>query len=247
MRCTFSARFTAWNQVEKARTRSLARTGGRPLTRSMSSRAAASSPSRRAIAATRSCSTMRRSCGPPCSFRISPTSAPSACTSSRRASCLGGKWIWLRFMPRGASADAEVAWKPSIPPHVGLGGEVRALWPDNAEALTGRRLHHPPGTHLSDTLRSELLEPPHFGFDVIGFDVEMHSARVLDLLHLDVHLFRATLEHPIARLRRVRRRFHGVAEGSAPERSRPIEVLGPAVDDESREPTLVHAHLRLRK
>src|SRR5258708_4527014 len=97
MRWTRSARFTTWNEVETARTRSRARAGGRSRPLAASSRRASSSPSRRPIEATRSSSTSLKRESPPCSARISPTRAPRACTSSRNASCLGGKWISLRF------------------------------------------------------------------------------------------------------------------------------------------------------
>ena len=97
MRWTRSARLTLWNQVEKARTTSRASAGGRSRTRAASSACASRGPARPRMAATRSSSTSSNSCCPPCSRRISPMSAPSACTSSRSGSCLGGKWMSLRF------------------------------------------------------------------------------------------------------------------------------------------------------
>ena len=57
MRCTFSARLTAWNQVENARTRSRAMAGGRPATRCVEAPRPLPSPSRRPMAARRSPST----------------------------------------------------------------------------------------------------------------------------------------------------------------------------------------------
>src|SRR6202034_3342616 len=104
--------------------------------------------------------------------RISPTSAPSACTSSRSGTRLGGKWMSLRFTslsPRGSL------------PGVGALGEAGALGAHYAEALPGRGLHHYPGRHRRDALRTELLEAAHLGLDVVGFDVEVHAALVCHL------------------------------------------------------------------
>ena len=158
MRCTFSARFTTWNQVEKARTRSRARCGGRPWTRAISSALASASPSRRRMAATRSCSTRSSSSGPPCSSRISPTSAPSACTSSRSASCCGGKWIWLRI------TGARIL----LPATFASFGEILALRPHDAEALAGGGFHHPPALERCTRFAPSFSSRLHFGLDVVA-------------------------------------------------------------------------------
>src|SRR5690349_3716590 len=226
MRCTFSARFTAWNQVEKARTRSRASAGGRSRTQAASSARASLSPARARIAATRSSSTSSNSCSPPCSRRISPTRAPSACTSSRSGSCFGGKCRSLRFTL-------------SVP-GVGLEREIGALRAHHAEALSGGRLHHVPAAHRADAFCAEPLEPRHLRLDIVGFDVEVHAALVPDPLHLEMRLVGSGGEGTVLRVGGVRRRTQLEAEGGAPEARGGLQVVALAVDDETCETALVH-------
>jgi len=47
---------------------------------------------------------------------------------------------------------------------------------DDAEALAGRRLHHPPGADLLQPLGAERFEPAHLGFDVVGLDIQVDAA-----------------------------------------------------------------------
>src|SRR5215469_11776385 len=225
MRCTCSARFTTWNHIANARSRSRASAGGRSRTHAASSARASREPPRPRMAATRSSSTSSNSCSPPCSRRISPTIAPSACTSSRSGSCLGGKWMSLRFT--------------SVVPAVCPGGEVRALRAHEAETLPGRRLHHAPGLHHADAAGAESLEAARLGLDVVGFDVQVHAARVRHLLYFDVHLIGCGVERAVQRV--------GGCPGldRQPERRTPeargrLQIVGTTVDDESGEAALVH-------
>ena len=157
------------------RAHQVARQGGRaPLHRAASSSRAAGSPLRPRMAATRSASTSSNSASPPCSCRISPTSAPSACTSSRSGSCLGGKWMSLRF-------------KRSRPPGVGLGGEVGALHAAPRRSAGRWGLHdHPVVPPRRSACAPSCSQAPHLGVDIVGLDVEVHTARVPHLLHLHV-------------------------------------------------------------
>src|SRR6516162_317556 len=225
MRCTFSARFTTWNQVAKARTRSRASAGARSRTQAASSARASREPARPRIAATRSSSTSSNSCSPPCSRSISPISAPSACTSSRSGSCLGGKWMSLRFN--------------SVSPAGGFRGEVGALRTHYAEALPGGRLPDVPTLERADAARAEFLQAPHLRLDVVALDVEMHAALVLYLLYFEMRLVGVGAQNAIERLL-VRCRTHRQVQRCRPETRRRIHIVGAAVDDESGEATLVH-------
>src|SRR5262245_60495293 len=116
-RCTRSARFTTSNQVLKARMRSRDSAASRSAVRATSSSALPGSPSRRAIAATRSPSTSSRSRSPPWSRSTSPTSPPSACTSSRSAVSFSGncrlwRWITRWARPRARRSVVVVAARP---------------------------------------------------------------------------------------------------------------------------------------
>src|SRR5215813_7900913 len=189
MRWTFSAMLTAWNQVENARTRSRASAGGRSRIDAASSARASCEPARPRIAATRSSSTSSNRCSPPCSRRIPPTMAPSACTSSRSGSCLGGKWMSLRFNSRV--------------PDVGLRRKICALRGHYAKALAGGRLHHLPALDGGDAPRAEPRETQHLCLDVVGLDVEVHAAGVGDLLDLEVHLIRRRVESAVDGVQRL--------------------------------------------
>src|SRR5256885_1987861 len=72
--------------------------------------------------------------------------------------------------------------------------ERPALRVHHAKALPGRRFHHPPALHVRDPPRAELLQALHFRFQVVGLDVEVDAAGVVDLLHEQHGLVRPRLE-----------------------------------------------------
>src|SRR6516165_7618114 len=211
--------------MANARSRSRASAGGRSRTHAASSARASREPARPRMAATRSSSTSSNSCSPPWSRRISPISAPSACTSSRSGSCFGGKWMSLR--------------SNSVLPGVGFGGEVGTLRAHHAEALPGGRFHHTPGLDRADSPRAEHLETAHLRLDVVGFDIEVHAAFVLYLLDLDVRLIGGGIQSAVQRVRRGRGP-NAKSERRRPEARRAVQIIAAAVDDEAREATLVH-------
>src|SRR5262249_48955278 len=131
---------------------------------------------------------------------------------------------------------------PSLP-LVRLGGEVGALVADDAEALAGRCLHHPPRADLLQPLGAERLEPAHLGLDVVGLDVQVHAAGVVDLLHLDMQVVRFCLQQRIAGVLRALRGPSRQAERPAPELGRGLSVARLAIADETRQPAAMHGLL----
>ena len=92
-------------EPHRERAHQVARLCGRNVARAARELAGAfGAPSRRAIAAWRSCSTGSNSASPPCSRSTSPTSAPSTCTSSRSSASFSGKEMSERGMGVSESA-----------------------------------------------------------------------------------------------------------------------------------------------
>lgn len=57
----------------------------------------------------------------------------------------------------------------------------------HAKAMATGRLHDPPAAvYQCDTPGAEPFEPTCLGFDIAGFDVQMHAGAVLHRLYLDV-------------------------------------------------------------
>src|SRR5450631_3819524 len=103
----------------------------------------------------------------------------------------------------------------------------------HAKSLTRGRFHHPPRADLLHSLRPEHLQPAYLGFQVVGFDVEMHAAGVIDFLHLEVQAMLGILQ-PFVGVSLAPLQFaHFHAERSAPEPRCSPQVVGAAVDDEA--------------
>ena len=67
-------------------------------------------------------------------------------------------------------------------PAVGVLREPRALYPHYAEALAGRRLHDDPALGAIHHRRAQPFEASHLGGNVVGLDVYVHAALVLDAI-----------------------------------------------------------------
>jgi hypothetical protein len=69
-------------------------------------------------------------------------------------------------------------------PAIGVFGETRALDTHDAEALAGRRFHHHPALKPICDLGAQLLQPRDFGGNIVGLDVDVDAALMLDALDL---------------------------------------------------------------
>jgi len=67
-----------------------------------------------------------------------------------------------------------------------LNREITGRRRNNTESLSGRGLHDPPFLNLFDSFCADAFEAPNFGFDIVSFDVQMHAARMIYALHLQV-------------------------------------------------------------
>src|SRR3954471_23082101 len=68
---------------------------------------------------------------------------------------------------------------PVVVPGVRRVVERSALRTDDAEALSGRRFHHPPALEELDAPCTERLQPAHLGLLVVRLDVEVDAAVVI--------------------------------------------------------------------
>src|SRR5262245_48115355 len=105
-------------------------------------------------------------------------------------------------------------------PDVGFLEEVLAECRDDAEALTRRRLHHHPVAHRFNALGAEPFQPPDLGLDIVGLDVDVDAARVLDRLNLDVEAVVRARITGIARLPGLAAGARRHTESGAPEPGR---------------------------
>ena len=67
-------------------------------------------------------------------------------------------------------------------PAIGVFGETRALDTHDAEALAGRRFHHHPALKPICDLGAQLLQPRDFGGNIVGLDVDVDAALMLNSL-----------------------------------------------------------------
>src|SRR5271163_3299978 len=95
--------------------------------------------------------------------------------------------------------------------------EIRLRCTHDTESLACRGLHHPPAVHLLNFLGAERLEPAYFGGDIVGLDVEVDPARVVDLLHFDIESMLHIGEPPVGGVLASRQFVRRHAERVAPE------------------------------
>src|ERR1700676_5126850 len=95
-----------------------------------------------------------------------------------------------------------------------------------------------------DSPGTQSFQPPHLGLDIVGFDIEMYAARMAHFLHLDVEPVLRIVEPLVERGLFGRQLPHGHAERLAPKISGLCQIVGLAIDDESRKFAFVHRFLQ---
>ena len=92
---------------------------------------------------------------------------------------------------------------------------------------------------------AQFLQPQNLGVDIVGFDIEVYAARMVHLLDLDIETVLRILE-PFVERGFIGRQFaHGHAERTGPEIRGAPEIVGLAIDDESRKFAFVHCFLQI--
>src|SRR5262245_59452796 len=130
------------------------------------------------------------------------------------------------FAPRDANAGVShhCQARPTLIPAVGVLREARALYPHNAEALAGRCLHDDPALRTIHHRRAQPFEAAHLGGNVVGLDVYVHAALVLDALDLDDRLVCRCCKHAVIVAAHRMVKVHGTAERGGPEVSGLVHV-----------------------
>src|SRR5262249_61198464 len=112
-------------------------------------------------------------------------------------------------------------------PAVGVLREARALYSHNAEALAGRRLHDNPALGAIHHRRAQPFEAAHLGRNVVGLDVYVYAALVLDALDLDDRLVCRCCKHAVIvtahrMVKGHRTAEHGGPRGRGPSHGGPL-------------------------
>ena len=110
---------------------------------------------------------------------------------------------------------------------------------DNAESMSCRSFHHQPALHERDFLRAECLQSRRFRVEVVSFDVQVYSRRMLHFLHFDLQVCWRSAELDVGGVALLVRLAGRIAECATPERGRGIDIAGLAVDDETGEAAAV--------
>src|ERR1700744_5284720 len=123
-----------------------------------------------------------------------------------------------------------MGWCTSFPT-VDVRPESFALRSYQAEAMTARRLHHPPALAYECHARgAEFFKAFHFRFEIIRFDVQVYVAVVIHALQQDHGLVRFGGEFGVSAVAILIQRDDGLAECMTPERRRVCKVIGLAVE-----------------
>src|ERR1700722_7774561 len=115
-------------------------------------------------------------------------------------------------------------------PAIGILRETGALHPDDAEALTCRRLHHHPAFETFHHLGAQLRQARHFGGNIVGLDVYVDAAFVVDALDFHDGLVGRGLQHAVVSAAARMIEIHGATQSLAPEAGGAVDIGGPAVD-----------------
>jgi len=110
----------------------------------------------------------------------------------------------------------------------------------HAESVATGGLHDPPVFDLLDPGCPQPLETPDFSFEIVGFDIQVHSARVLNRLKLDVGFPLPRIEDNVFRIIRIVGGADFVTQSLAPESCLPVEVVCSAIDDQATQDAVVH-------
>ena len=110
----------------------------------------------------------------------------------------------------------------------------------HAEPVAAGGFQNPPVFHLLHSDCPQPLEAPDFGFKIVGLDVQMHPARVIYGLQLDVRPSFPRVEDNVVRIIRVIGRANLVPQSLAPEEGLPIKVFCFAIDDQAAKAAAMH-------
>src|SRR5215471_10782886 len=119
--------------------------------------------------------------------------------------------------PIGVADRCAENKKSTSVPAIGVLGKAGTLYPHDAKALTGRRLHHDPALQAVRHLGAELLQARYFRRNVVSLDIDVDAAFVTHALDLHDGLIRWRLEHTVVAAAAPMLEIHRAAQRLAPE------------------------------
>src|SRR5438067_4426857 len=159
---------------------------------------------------------------PPPVLKTGPVTRSGSATAAESSRCAQKAGDESTAVARMASPCS-----PQSRPHVRvlLPGERPALRVQHAEALARRRLHHDPALDVRDATGAERFQAARLSLEVVGLDVEMDAAFMLDLLYEQDRFTRVGVEQAI---RWIAFRFGppAASERAAPELRSGVEIGG---------------------
>jgi hypothetical protein len=104
------------------------------------------------------------------------------------------------------------------------------LYPHNAEALSGRRLHHDPSIQAVHDLGTELFQAAHLGCNVVGLNINVNATFMFDFLDLHDGFVGWRFQHAVIAAATGVRQVYWATERLRPEASRVIYVGSIAIN-----------------
>ena len=123
-------------------------------------------------------------------------------------------------------------------PDVGLLIKTGAACVDNTKSMLARRLHHGPAFHFLDHCGAETLQAFDLGFDIVGLDIDVYTARVLDALQNYTRISRITPQVQVTPAGV--RTGHFTTERSTPELRFAFQIICFAIYNNGTQSTFVH-------
>ena len=110
----------------------------------------------------------------------------------------------------------------------------------DAKSLTGWRLHDAPGLYPAYAPGSQFFKPRNLRLDIVGFNVQVDAAGMIDTLNFDVEALMRIHQLDVLFARFARQDLSRHSQRLAPELSCRSEVIRPAVDNETSQSTFMH-------
>jgi hypothetical protein len=111
--------------------------------------------------------------------------------------------------------------------------EIVPLRSNDTEALPGRRFHHAPRSDRPDSLRAQAFQPPNLRLDIVGFDIEVNAAGMVDSLYFDLQAVWPGIELTVLFVVRISEWQRPVTQSLSPKLSGLVDVAAFAIHYET--------------
>jgi hypothetical protein len=142
-----------------------------------------------------------------------------------------------------APSNGGVRCEDCLIPACRVLGESWPLNADNAEPLPSGGLHHDPALQAINHSRPQCFQACYLGGNVVGFDVNVNAALMLNALNLDDRLVGRRYQHAVIATSPRMDGIHFAAQCISPELSRLIDIRYAAINQKSTKTRMVHGSL----